>query len=572
MSKTEFELNEIGHTLDEDPRPILFVGPTEKFVKDMSDDRVSAMIRSTPALDRVHQKGRRDKTAEKWINGVRLGFAWAGSATELASHPAAKVIIDERDRMGDIAEGDVDSIVSEAVATYSGIIIRVSTPKLGDVVREWDEDLGRDYWKPAAKDDLSSPIWQLWQEASRHEWHIPCLDCGEYFAPHMDLLKWDDEKPLEEIRKTAFMVCPHCSAQQFNSQKEKQNSLGLFLDPTETIEPYREGATEAIVNGRPVRYGSYLDQGRAMLSFWVSGLCSPWRSYGQRATVLKKARDSGDDGRELAVVNTSFGQVFKPKGQAPEWQQLRELCVGYKRLEIPAGVQVITAGVDVHLRRLNYVIRGWGADLESWLLDYGELFGECKYLTDQTWMEIRQMLSDLYGPEIPIALALIDSGYKPNDDPAAASVIYQFCHQTPRAEPAKGHDRRTRAYSASNIEFNYKGKPVKSGTRLWHLDSDYFKSFIYDRYTWDPQQPGGWHFPEDVEDEYLRQVTAEAKIVLSNGITRWNKIRHANHYLDCDMMAVAAAHILRLNRLKEPDGPGQQQTRTRRRSRRVHRS
>lgn len=569
MSKTEFLLNEIGRKVDEDPQPVIYVGPTEKAVKDMSTDRMAKMISNCPDLDMNHEKGHRDKTAEKWINSVRIGFAWAGSPTELQSHPAAMVLIDERDRMGDISEGDVDSIVGEAVATYSGIVIRVSTPLLGDVVREYNEDLKRDHWAKGDSGEIASPIWSRWQEGTRHEWHWPCPDCNEFFAPNLQLLKWDDKATPEELSQSAFIACPHCGSPHKDRAKDLMNARGVFLDPEDVIAPFKEGSDFALINGEEVRFGSYYDKGRTHVSFWVSGLCSPWRTFGQRAVALHKARISGKPSREQGIVNTLFGEVFKPKGQAPEWHLLKELIGTYKRREIPPGVQVLTAGVDVHLRRLNFVIRGWGPNFESWMIDYGELFGECRYLDDITWTQIREILNEMYGSkDLPITLMLVDSGYKPNDDPAPANLVYQFCYATKRALPAKGHDHRTRSHSASNIDINYKGKAVKNGLQLWHLDTNYFKSFIYSRYEYEEGLPGAWHLPADVEDEYLRQATAEAAIIRSNGTTKWDKIRQANHYLDCDVMNLAAAHILRLHMLKDPTTENKPAAR---KGRRVHR-
>lgn len=557
--------------MDEDPRPVLYVGPTEKNVLSMSSDRVTKMIASCPDLNNAHEKGHKDKTGEKWINSCRLGFAWAGSPTELASHPAAKVLIDERDRMGETREGDVDSILGEAVATYSGIVIRVSTPLLGDAVRHWDEEVDRDYWKIADPDDLSSPIWTLWQEGTRHEWNVSCPHCDSYFAPHLDLLRWDDELPIEEIADSACLVCPHCGTEIENHDKDTMNDRGVFVAPDEIIEPYTKGAKGALIDGKLVGFGSYLNKDKKDITFWISGLNSPWRSYGQRAVALKKAKDSKSDAREQGIVNTLFGQVFKPKGQAPEWTLLKSLQQGYNRLEIPDRVQVLTAGVDVHAKRLNYVIRGWGPGYESYLIDYGELFGECKYLDDISWRQLRDILMDTYGEKnLTIPLMLIDAGYKPNDEPAPANVIYQFCHANKRAKPTKGHDTRSRAYSASNIELEYKGKPVKGGLQLWHLDTNFFKDFIYSRYEWEEDKAGGWYLPADVEDEYLRQATSESKIVLSSGSPKWEKIRHANHYLDSEMNATAAAHILRLHRLQEEEASKNPQPKTRRRSRKSY--
>ena len=111
MGKTEAQFNIFGHRFDDGPYvPAMYVGPTEKQVKSISRDRVDKMLRSTESLWKKTEKGQRYGVGEKWISGVRLGFAWAGSATELASHPAGLIMVDERDRMNNDVSGEGDPV------------------------------------------------------------------------------------------------------------------------------------------------------------------------------------------------------------------------------------------------------------------------------------------------------------------------------------------------------------------------------------------------------------------------------------------------------------------------------
>ena len=109
-SKTELLLNIIGWKFDDDPTPTLYIGPTRKNVESISKDRFSKLLQSVPSLWHKLEKGKRNTITEKFINGVRLGFGWAGSPTELASHPAGLVVIDERSRMVNTSEGSPDSL------------------------------------------------------------------------------------------------------------------------------------------------------------------------------------------------------------------------------------------------------------------------------------------------------------------------------------------------------------------------------------------------------------------------------------------------------------------------------
>ena len=134
MGKTEAIFNVYGHRFDDGPYvPALYIGPTEKQVKSISKDRVDKMLRSTPSLWDRTERGQRYGTFEKWIAGIRLGFAWAGSATELATHPAGLIMIDELNRMlSDVGgEGDPFSLARARAKNYSNRKIGVfSTPTI----------------------------------------------------------------------------------------------------------------------------------------------------------------------------------------------------------------------------------------------------------------------------------------------------------------------------------------------------------------------------------------------------------------------------------------------------------
>jgi phage terminase large subunit GpA-like protein len=184
LGKTEALLNLIGWRLDDDPCPILYVSPTQRQAESISRDRLGKMIRSTPSLWSKLAKGQADKISEKWISGVRLGFAWAGSATELASHPAGMVLVDERDRMDatTAGEGDPVSLAEARTATFpDGKVIVCSTPTL----------------------EGASPIWSLWEEGTRHRWAWPCPHCAEYFVPTLELLRWPEGCTAHQALKAA---------------------------------------------------------------------------------------------------------------------------------------------------------------------------------------------------------------------------------------------------------------------------------------------------------------------------------------------------------------------------------
>ena len=530
MSKTETIFNIMGWRLDDDPAPILYIGPTEKLVTSMSTDRVMKMFESAPSLWEKLVKGKRNKVTEKFIAGVRLGFGWAGSATELAGHPAALVLLDERDRMADDTgrEGDPVELAEARIATYpDGKIIIASTPTTGHA-EVYTDAAGYDRWD--VSEAVQSPVWKLWQEGTRHEWAWPCPECGEYFVPRFRLLRWPAAVNPTAAAKAARLECPHCGHQIPDTAKGAMNARGRYLAPGQHATP--DGTV----------HGPVPDNDTA--SYWVSGLCSPWRTFGQRARSFLAAQASGDQTRVQTVVNTGFGELYAVRGEVADWRAVAALKQPYSSGEVPAYVIALVAGVDVQANRLVYGVRGFGLGLGSALIEHGELWGDTAQ--PEVWQRLAVLLAERWGPgELPIRVMCIDSGYR-------AAEVYAFCRRYPQARPTKGRDAQIKPIIPSRIDITVGGKTLKQGIILWHLDSDYFKSWVHARLDWPADQPGAWALPEDVTDSWCKQIVAESKITLPSGKAQWVRASKENHALDVEALCAAGAMMLQIHRMPAP--------------------
>ncbi|ETZ04373.1 large terminase protein [Holospora undulata HU1] len=69
-------------------------------------------------------------------------------------------------------------------------------------------------------------------------------------------------------------------------------------------------------------------------------------------------------------VNTTLGETWVDKGEAPDWQRLFERKENYPIGIVPFGGLVLTAGVDVQKDRIEVEIVAWGKNRESWSVDY----------------------------------------------------------------------------------------------------------------------------------------------------------------------------------------------------------
>ncbi|RMF84571.1 MAG: hypothetical protein D6744_02820, partial [Planctomycetota bacterium] len=534
MGKTEAIFNILGHRFTDGPYvPALYIGPTEKQVRSISRDRIDKMLRSTPVLWERTAKGHRYGVFEKFIAGVRLGFAWAGSATELASHPAGLVLVDERDRMeSDVAgEGDPVSLARARLKNYLGGKLGVfSTPTI----------------------EGGSPTWALLDAGSLEFWAWPCPECGRYFVPELALLSVPEGATPQQARESARLACPHCGGLLESRQKTLCNSLGRYIRHRRLRDD--EQAERTVLRHYVVDADPQPTRAR---SFWISGLASPWVTFGEVAQVLREAEQSGSIERLQAEVNTWGGECFALRGDAPDWHEVAANRRDYPPRTIPSlQVQIITAGVDVQKDGLYYVMRGWGAGMASWLLEHGFLAGDTAF--DPVWNSLRNLLQAPIG-EKRIDRALIDSGYRPGDIHRRPDhAVYTFCRSLPGlAFPAKGQDTLDQPYRYRNIDYSVGGAVIRGGVRLFHINTDYFKRWLHARIRWPEDQEGGFYLHAEAGDDYCRHLVAEELVIKPGGKVQWVRRSRENHYLDCEVLAAAAAYSLNVQQLAPVEEPGE---------------
>jgi len=122
--------------------------------------------------------------------------------------------------------------------------------------------------------------------------------------------------------------------------------------------------------------------------------------------------------------------------------------------------------------------------------------------------------------------------------------VYEFCARNSEwAVPIKGvagghsHFRISRVNKNSSSAF---------GMQLILVDGGKYKDMIASRLA-KPMGEGSWMVYQGCDMEYAEQVTAEHKIRVkgSNQLVWVPKTSHAdNHYLDCEVYAMAVADVL----------------------------
>lgn len=552
MGKTDSQLDVMGERLDRRAAPILYVGPSKEFNVDQFEPRLSGMFDEAASLKRKVAGGKRNKKTLKIVAGVRVRLAHAGSSTALKSDPASLALMDEIDEMlaNVKGQGDPLGLVQARGFTYADFnIMAASTPSMGIVGTHMDEASGLEFWNRVPPEDLESTIWRLYQEGNMYHWAWPCPECGEYFIPRRKLLKYPEGSSPARASREAYLECPNprCHAKLYDTDdgatKGRMNAAGLHICRGQWIE-------DGKVVGEP--------EDTNTISFWVSGLCSPFVTWGQRAEAIVKAEQGGNPQAVKTAMNAQFGELYAPgNGDLPEWEEVAK-CVGdYETDVLPARAAFITAGIDVQGNGLYYVLRAWGPRATSWKLRSGFLRGNTAH--QEVWDTLHDLLDERWEGK-PVKLAFIDSGFRPGDPKTLpTNKVYDFCRDHARfVFPCKGKDTAVNPLRQSKIEVSASGSASKYGLTLWWLDSDFWKSWVHERVRWDKSQWGAWYLDRKASDDtetlenYARQIVSEARTRGPSGRPVWVKRQRDNHYLDCEALAAAAAYRLDANRLRAP--------------------
>ncbi len=487
--KTECLNNLIGYFIDQDPAPILVIQPTLEMAEAWSKDRLAPMLRDTPRLrGKVRDPRSRDSgntVRHKVFPGGHITTAGANSPASLASRPIRVVLADEVDRYPPSAgaEGDPFALAVRRTATFwNRKLVRTSTPTLKGF----------------------SAIERAFQEPDRRRYyyHVPCPECGHYQTLRWENVRWEDGDP-----ESAAYACEAC---------------GVLIGEERKLDMLRAGRWVAENEEASVR----------KLGFHLNALYSPWARW---AEIVREFLAAKENPELLRVwVNTILAETWEEAGEQLSPDSLASRREKYSA-EVPGGVGVLTAAVDVQADRLEVLVVGWGAGEESWRIHYEQIPGDPA--GEPPWQALESVLTrgwrHEHGAELRIAACCIDSGFH-------TEAVYRFVRprQTRRVWAIKGISQPGRALVGKPSRAN------KYGVKLLPIGVDTAKDVVFSRLRIAQPGPGYLHFPEWLSEEYFLQLTAE------KAVTKFKKGRpvrvyeripgRRNEALDLECYALAA--------------------------------
>lgn len=491
---TEAMLNMLGWIIMSNPSPTMIVYPSDDLAKDTSNDRLKPSLTKTPEInERFYPNSSKELNLK--FRGMKIYLRGSGSPGKLASKAIKYLFFDEIDKMDGASKKEASpyNLAKERTRTftYSKKIYTCSTPTL-----------------------KTNYVWQIHEEADeQRQFFVPCPHCGEYITFVFKQIKFPSEEGMsnEERAEQAVYVCQECGCLITDKDKIKMLRKGEWRDTKKTCE------------GKPRK-----------VSFWLNALYSRFLTWKE---IAMEFLDSKEDPEKLQnFVNSWLAEPWEDTRLRTNADLVLEHQTQTKEFVVPNWAKMLTGGVDVQENCLYWTIRAWGDFLTSQNISHGQAFS---FTELERIMNLEYRTED--GSPMVVSLALIDSGYN-------ADSVYDFCVENSEwALPSKGSSNPMLShYKMSTIN---KAGSKAYGMNLVLIDTGKYKDMIAGRMR-KPSGSGSWMVYAGCDREYAEQVTAEHKVNVrtNNGKLKqeWvQKTTHAdNHYLDCEVYAMAAADLM----------------------------
>lgn len=515
VAGTEVAMNMIGAIIDKFPGPTLVVHPTVDAGHAWAREKLTSTIEETPALRKkvTEQKSREGGGSTSLFKKFAGGFmivTGANSTAALRQKSIRFLIKDDwSDWPLDIGDqGDPDDMAEARLKSYSrsgqSKRFEVSTPTIKGICRITDS----------------------YEQSDQRRYHVPCPHCD-----HEQVLRFFPVR-AEPFVGGLFIECRDPVKTYYVCEKN-----GCVIHDHEKDEMLRRGRWIAEKPGEGRHPG-----------FAINALYSPFEAWNDIAGRFLKAK--GNPRKLKTFYNLDLGEAWEERGDAPEWEQLRNRAEDYRLGHIHPGGLIITFGVDVQKDGLYYEGLAWGADLQTWVVDAGFLPGDTADKDAACWAALTELYErrwpDAYGNAWALDGMGVDSGFN-------TKAVYEWTRRHPKAIATKGVAGWTAPAigTPARLELSRTGKKRKYGGKSWPVGTFSLKAEFYANLRKpmpapgaEAFKPGFCHFSRDLPENYYQQITAEflkdEKRRAGRTIRTWHA-RGENHWHDCRIVNMAVA-------------------------------
>lgn len=510
----------VGYFVHQDPAPVLVVQPRVEDAEDYSGTEIEPMLRDTPVLAEIAGNLKAKDSKQKLLkrvfrNGASIAFVGANSPGGFRRITSRVVCFDEVNGYpvsGAGTEGDQVALgIKRTESFWNRKIILGSTPTVKGYSR----------------------ITKSYDESDQRRYHVPCPHCGEFQVlewggpdtPHG--MKWDKDEAGEGIPESVYYVCKVTGCIIREVDKPDMVAAGKWI----AAKPFK---------------------GHAGFAIWAAYSLFPNAAWAN--LVAEWLRVKGDSLARQTFVNLVLGEDYEDTGE----RALKEGKLAARGEvwpdEVPEGVAVVTAGVDIQDYRVEVETVGWGANEESWSLDYHVIEGEFSDPAVQAALDahLKRIWTRGDGKRFEAMASCVDSGGH------HTQAVYGFAKARlgRKVWAIKGESARLGQRSPV-WPTKRPSSRTKATFRPVILGVNAAKDVIRQRLHIEVPGPGYMHFPAERDLGYYAQLTSERSIAKSVGGVRFRVWElppgRANEALDCRVYAYAAlcglAHFgLQLNK------------------------
>ena len=475
IGKTTIEMCSMGYYICHEPVMMMLVMPTIDDAERFSKLKLAPMIRDVRALrEKISKAKTRDSSNTlllKSYPGGSLVISGANSPSSLSMLSVQVVLMDEIDRYPESAgsEGNPIRLAEKRATSYwNKKYVKLSTPTIAG----------------------KSNIEEEYEKGSMEQWCVKCPECGHFQPYDFERLNFE----------TVSMACEHCGC----------------LVPEQA---WKE-SEHAWIAQHPKR--------KKRRSFHINEMASPFVEWQEiidaHQYAYKRLKEKHDPRDMIVFTNTRLGKTWDETLMDTDVidKSAIEKRAEFYGADIPEGVLMLTAAVDVQKDWLEVEVRGWARNYETWGIYREKFYGDL--IKDEPWDRVEAYLDQTFafadGRRLGIAGYAVDTG---------------GCHTNKVYKWTKAQKKRGKKCYAIK---GYAGKPdiplihnkrvvdikeergkktvVVDRTMLQIIGVDSGKEDITNRLKITEPGEGYCHFPADegrgYDHDYYEGLTSEHKI------------------------------------------------------------
>jgi phage terminase large subunit GpA-like protein len=525
-SKTSTAINCLDFCIDIAPGPAFYIMPDEKVAKRIAKRQLITTFRQTPKIAELLSPRADDVSTLhiKLQNGMDLMMAWASSAASIASESAQYIFYDEPAKYPEFSGREADPFT------------------LGDQRQNRYESTSKQMYfsTPNLKGDAFDTIIENEADEVRRYYAV-CPFCQHPQIMKFRQIHWQGVKDHKAVlrKKLARYTCVKCGLDWDDYTRNKAVLAGFWKADQPVERPiavaFRELASwYSTVSMSKSAWAFMLahKNPEKLQGFWTQYKCIPWE---ERITTQNE-------------------------------KKLLEHCNDIPAGIVPSWAVALTAGIDSQKRGFWFVVRAWGADLTSHLVQYGYLptFDDVRALVFGTRFQIEaaegQEQSEM--AYMSIWRAAMDTGGGETDDNEISRTeeVYDFIatHGSGVIHGIKG--AKGRQFSIVGPEREVESRDRRGRRRKFRgklylrmLDTYQLKVLLHNRLdrrearvdddgTAIEAETQRFYLHSGTGMDYAKQFLAEELKKNRKGQKAWVQKARDNHLLDCEVYAAAAAH------------------------------